>query len=95
MIIMVGLEKIAVVAFLVISLLTFIAGFVCGHYFGRKSKQPSRGTPAADYPSSNQLVPLYEDVNELPNAVEHQEQGLELMENVNMVHQIHEHIIML
>jgi hypothetical protein len=28
------------------------------------------------------LVPLYEDVNALSSAVEHQEQGLELIENV-------------
>ena len=62
-----------------ISLLIFITGFVCGHYFGQKSKQPSRETPAADHPLS---VPLYEDLNVLPNAVEHQEQGLELRENV-------------
>ena len=96
-IIFVGLEKIeseesrstngltaavscAAVAFLMISLLTFIAGCVCGHYFGRKSKQPSRGTP--DHPLANQPVPLYEDVNVLPSAMEHQEQGLELRENV-------------
>ena len=63
-----------VAAFLVFSLLTFVAGFVCGHYFGRKYKQSSS--------SLNQPVPLYEDVNVLPSAVEHQEQGLELTENV-------------
>ena len=63
-----------VAAFLVISFLTFVAGFVCGHYFGRKYKQPSS--------SLNQPVPLYEDVNVPSNAVEHQEQGLELRENV-------------
>ena len=64
----------AVAVFFFISLFTFVAGFVCGHYFVRKcSVQP---------PSSNQPVPLYEDVNELPNAVEHQEQGLELKVNV-------------
>ena len=63
----------AAVAVLVIFLLIFITGFVCGHYFGRKYKQSS---------SLNQPVPLYEDVNVLPSAVEHQEQGLELRENV-------------
>ena len=30
-----------VAAFLVISLFTFVAGFVCGHHFGRKYKQSS------------------------------------------------------
>ena len=40
----------------------------------------SRGTP--DHPLANQPIPLYEDVNVLPSAVEHQEQGLELRENV-------------
>ena len=63
-----------VVVFLVISLLTFVAGFVCGHYFGRKYKQSSS--------SLNQPVALYEDVNVLPSAVEHQEQHLEMRENV-------------
>ena len=63
-----------VVAFLIISLLMFVTGFVCGLYFGRKYKQSSSSlTPP---------VPLYEDVNVLPSAVEHQEQGLELKENV-------------
>ena len=40
-------------------------------------------------PLSNQPVPLYEDVNVLPSAsaaVEHQEQGLEMRENVAMAH---------
>ena len=63
-----------VAAFLVISVLTFVAGFACGHHFGRKYKQSSS--------SLNQPMPLYEDVNVLPSAVEHQEQGLELRENV-------------
>lgn len=67
-----------VVAFLVISLLIFATGFVCGHYFGRKSKQPPTETP--DHPSASQTeVPLYEDVT--LSAVEQQE-GLEMRENV-------------
>ena len=61
-----------VVVFLVISILTFVAGFVCGHYFGRKHTKAT----------SSQPVALYEDVNVLPSAVEHQEQHLELKENV-------------
>ena len=67
-----------VVAFLVISLLIFATGFVCGHFFGRKSKQPPTETP--DHPSASQPVPLYEDVTS--SAVEQQEGGLEMRENV-------------
>ena len=67
-----------VVAFLVISILIFAVGFVCGHYFGRKSKQLS--TETQDYPSASQTVPLYEDVTS--SAVEQQEGGLEMRENV-------------
>ena len=63
-----------VVVFLVISLLAFVAGFVCGHYFGRRYKQSSS--------SLNQPVALYEDVNVLSSTMEHQEQHLELRENV-------------
>ena len=63
-----------VVVFLIISLLIFVIGFVCGHHSGRKRKQSSS--------SLNQPVALYEDVNVLPSAVEHQEQHLELRENV-------------
>ena len=63
-----------------ISLFIFVAGFVCGHYFGRKyAVQPS---------SSSQPVHPYEDVNVLPRAVEHQEQGLQMIENASyMVNQ--------
>ena len=67
-----------VVAFLVISLLIFAVGFVCGHFFGRKSKQPPTETP--DHPSASQPVPLYEDVTS--SDVEQQEGGLEMRENV-------------
>ena len=68
-----------VVAFLVISLLIFAVGFVCGHYFGQKSKQPSTGTP--DHPSASQPgVPVYEDV--ASSAMEQQEGGLQMKENV-------------
>ena len=59
-----------VVAFLVIASLIIIAGVV---YFSRKFKQSSKQTPS-------QPDPLYEDV--LPSAVEHQEQDVELKENV-------------
>ena len=63
------------VVFIVIVILTFAVGFVCGHYIGKKS---SRETP--DNPTGNQPVPVYEDV--LLSAVKHQEQDLELKENV-------------
>ena len=63
-----------VVAVLIGFLFSFITGFACGHYFGRKSKRSSS--------SLNQPVTLYEDVNVLPSAMEHQEQHLELRENV-------------
>ena len=63
------------VVFFVIIILTFAVGFVCGHYFGRKS---SSETP--DNPTGNQPAPVYRDV--LLSAVKHQEQDLELKENV-------------
>jgi membrane protein implicated in regulation of membrane protease activity len=64
----------SVVTFLV---LTLAAGVACGYYFVRQRHKQSS--------SSNQSTePLYDDVNTLPTAVEHahQEQGLELTENV-------------
>ena len=74
-----------IVPFLIISLSIFIAGFVCGHYFGRKYKGlpciwPARklSTP----PKASQPVPLYEDVNMLPGAKEHHGRDFELKENV-------------
>ena len=66
-----------VVVFLVISILTLIAGFVCGYYIrDRKCKESSKktGKPAA--------VPFYEDIDMLPSAVQYQERNLELKENV-------------
>ena len=65
------------IVFLMISILTFITGFVFGRYFrirDRKYKESPKNTnqPAA---------PLYEDVG-VPSAVEHQEQDLKLKENV-------------
>ena len=69
-----------IVLFLVLSISTLIAGFLCGHYFGRKYEKSSKKIPALPKPS--QPVALYEDVDVLPSAVEHQEQNLELKENV-------------
>ena len=68
-----------VVVFLVISILTFITGFAFGHYIrGRKYKESPKKTQVSNQP----VMPLYEDVNVLPSDVEHQEQHLELKENV-------------
>ena len=70
-----------VVVFLVISILTFIIGFMFGHYFqiwDRKYEDSPKKTQV----SSQSATPVYEDVDVLPSAVEHQEQGLKLKENV-------------
>jgi uncharacterized protein HemX len=61
-----------VVTFLVISVLTIATG---GYYFVRRRHKESSS-------SSQPPEPLYDDVNALPTAVEHQEQGFELTENV-------------
>ena len=76
------------VVFLLFSLLTCIFGFICGYYFGRKSKQPSTETSTQDHPSADhdQPEPLYEYVIMIPNAVEHPEQGLELQLNENVAY---------
>ena len=67
----------SVVAFLMISILTLATGVAYGYYFVRRRRKQSS--------SSNQpMEPLYDDVI-LPqtSAVEHhQEQGLELKDNV-------------
>jgi uncharacterized protein YneF (UPF0154 family) len=68
-----------IVVFLMISILTLIAGFASGYYFrGRKCKESCKKTQNYPQPTS----PLYEDVGAIPSAVERQEQGLELKENV-------------
>ena len=72
-----------VIVFLVISIMTLIGGFVCGYYFrGRKYKESLKKTQDNLISSQPAAAPLYEDVDVLPSAVEHQEQGLELKENV-------------
>ena len=71
-----------IVVFLVISILTLIAGFASGYYFrGRKCNESSVKTQDCHIPSQS-AVPLYEDVGAVPSVVEHQEQGFELKENV-------------
>ena len=73
-----------VVVFLMIFILTLIAGFACGYYLrGRKLSKKTSNSPAPISIASRQAAaPYYEDVDVLPNAVEHQEQNLELKENV-------------
>ena len=66
-----------VAAFIVISLLTIFAGSKCDYCLVRQRDK--------QLPSSSQPVPFYEDVNVLPSAstaMEHQEQGFEMRENV-------------
>ena len=68
------------IAFLVISIFIFIAGFVCGYYFSRKFKGSPKETPqTSDHPGQ---APFYEYVLHVPSTVKHQEQDLELKENV-------------
>ena len=71
-----------IVPFLIISISIFIAGFLCGHHFGRKYKGPSaRKMPTP--PIESQPVPLYEDVNVLPAGDEELHgKDFELKENV-------------
>ena len=72
-----------IVVFLVISIVTLIGGFVCGYYFrGRKYKESFKKTQDNPISSQPAAAPLYEDVDVLPSASEHQEQGLELKVNV-------------
>ena len=71
-----------VIIFLVISIVTFITGFVFGNHTRIKfqffKKKPHTTT---DQPHQ---VPEYEDIDAQPitRAVKHQEHGLELKENV-------------
>ena len=72
-----------VIVFLVISIFTFIAGFAFGHYFwGQNYKESPKMTQDVIPASSQPAAPLYEDVDMLPSAVKHQEQGLQMNENV-------------
>jgi hypothetical protein len=68
-----------IVVFLVISISTLTAGFASGYYFrGRKCNESCKKTQSCPQPTA----PLYEYVDAIPSAAEHQEQGLELKENV-------------
>ena len=72
-----------VIVFLIASIVIFITGFACGYCFSQKVKQSSKETPhPTDYPPSTSYhpAPLYEEVKS--SAEKHQEQDLELKENV-------------
>ena len=66
------------ISFLVISVLTSATGVACGYYFMRRQRRKQSSSLITNQP----MEPLYEDVNPLPSVVEHQENGLELTENV-------------
>jgi vacuolar-type H+-ATPase subunit I/STV1 len=66
--------------FLVSSVTTFIVGFICGQWFGRKFKEPPNQVSGAQ-PSRGPPVPIYESI--VPDhSTTHEEQTIELEENV-------------
>ena len=73
----------SVIVFLIASIVIFITGFACGYCFSQKFKQSSKETPhPTDYPpsTSHHPAPLYEELQ--PSAEIHQEQDVDLKENV-------------
>ena len=75
----------SVIAFLITSIVIFITGFACGHCFSQKFKQSSKEIPhPTDYSPSTSChdhpIPLYEEVQS--SAMKHQQQGVEVNENV-------------
>ena len=74
-----------VVVFLVIVILTLIAGFTCGYYIrGQKCKETFKQISSNPVSMASQpaTAAVYEDMDVLPSAVEHQERNLELKQNV-------------
>ena len=71
-----------VIISLLISIVTFITGFVCGNHF-RIKVQIYKEKPHTTTDQPHQ-APEYEDIDAQPitRAVKHQEQGLKLKENV-------------
>ena len=63
---------------LVFSVITFIVGFICGQWFGRKFKGPLTQASGA-HPPRAPPVPIYESVI---SDTTHEEQAIELEENV-------------
>jgi vacuolar-type H+-ATPase subunit I/STV1 len=66
--------------FLVSSVITFIVGFICGQWFGIKFKEPPNQASAGAHPSRGPPVPIYESI--VPDTTTHEEQAIELEENV-------------
>ena len=65
---------------LVFSVITFIVGFICGQWFGRKFKGPlNQASSAHPQAPIAPPVPIYESM--LPDTT-HEEQAIELEENV-------------
>ena len=65
---------------LVFSVITFIVGFLCGQWFGRKFKGPlNQASSAHPQAPITPPVPIYESM--LPD-ITHEEQAIELEENV-------------
>ena len=80
--ILAGAVSSAVILFLVISTIAFIAGFLCGNHF-RVNFNILRENHIPQQIILNG-APEYEDIDAklITRAVKHQEQGLELKENV-------------
>ena len=70
-----------VIISLVISIILFITGFLCGQYFSIKFRSSKRAHTTIDHVRQ---APEYEDIDAQPiaRATKHQEQVLELKENV-------------
>ena len=73
-----------VIISLVTAIVTFIGGYLCGTHFKiklRLLKEKPQDTAIAGLPSQ---APEYEDIDAqpIPSAVKHQEQSLELKQNV-------------
>ena len=74
----------SVVAFLLVSIITFILGIFCGHYCGRIRKSPKEKRHITTGQSHPDKAPVYEGPLHVPlKAVKSQKQGdLDLKENV-------------
>ena len=75
----------SVIVFLTAFIVIFITGFACCYCLRQKFKQSSKETPhPTDYPPSTSChpTPLYEEVQSRADYEKHQEQDVELKENV-------------
>jgi hypothetical protein len=66
-------------ALLVLSVITFIVGFICGQRFNRKCKESPDQASGHAHPPRGPPVPIYESI--VPDT-SHEEQAIELEENV-------------